>query len=88
MFAAGGWPARRHRRVLRPHRRLGARHVAALCVGMVIGAGIFKTAPMVAQSLPDAGLLTTLAVALLLAGVGVLAVGGLALAAVRARAGN
>ncbi|MFG6432712.1 APC family permease [Roseateles sp. LYH14W] len=38
-----------------PERRLGARHAGALCVGMVIGAGIFKTAPMVAQSLPDAG---------------------------------
>jgi basic amino acid/polyamine antiporter, APA family len=37
-----------------PERRLGARHAAALCVGMVVGAGIFKTSPMVAQSLPDA----------------------------------
>ncbi|HEY0955063.1 MAG TPA: APC family permease [Roseateles sp.] len=37
-----------------PERRLGARHAAALCVGMVIGAGIFKTSPMVAQSLPEA----------------------------------
>ena len=33
---------------------MGARHAAALCVGMVIGAGIFKTSPMVAQSLPEA----------------------------------
>ncbi|MGM9481426.1 APC family permease [Roseateles sp. NT4] len=38
-----------------PERRLGARHAAALCVGMVVGAGIFKTSPMVAQSLPEAG---------------------------------
>jgi basic amino acid/polyamine antiporter, APA family len=38
-----------------PERRLGARHAGALCVGMVIGAGIFKTSPMVAQSLPEAG---------------------------------
>lgn len=38
-----------------PERRLGARHAGALCVGMVVGAGIFKTSPMVAQSLPDAG---------------------------------
>jgi APA family basic amino acid/polyamine antiporter len=38
-----------------PERRLGARHAGALCIGMVIGAGIFKTSPMVAQSLPDAG---------------------------------
>lgn len=37
-----------------PERRLGARHAGALCVGMVVGAGIFKTSPMVAQSLPDA----------------------------------
>lgn len=40
--------------VAAPERRLGARHAAALCVGMVIGAGIFKTSPMVAQSLPEA----------------------------------
>ncbi|MFN3302930.1 MAG: APC family permease [Roseateles sp.] len=33
---------------------MGARHAAALCVGMVVGAGIFKTSPMVAQSLPEA----------------------------------
>ncbi len=37
-----------------PERRLGARHAAALCVGMVVGAGIFKTSPMVAQALPEA----------------------------------
>lgn len=37
-----------------PERRLGARHAGALCIGMVIGAGIFKTSPMVAQSLPEA----------------------------------
>ena len=30
------------------------RHAGALCVGMVVGAGIFKTSPMVAQSLPEA----------------------------------
>ncbi|HEY8881501.1 MAG TPA: amino acid permease, partial [Roseateles sp.] len=40
---------------MRPERHLGARHAGALCIGMVIGAGIFKTSPMVAQSLPDAG---------------------------------
>jgi APA family basic amino acid/polyamine antiporter len=39
---------------VQPERRLGARHAGALCVGMVIGAGIFKTSPMVAQALPDA----------------------------------
>jgi len=38
-----------------PERRLHTRHAGALCVGMVVGAGIFKTSPMVAQSLPDAG---------------------------------
>ncbi len=40
---------------MRPEPRLGARHAGALCVGMVVGAGIFKTSPMVAQSLPEAG---------------------------------
>lgn len=34
-----------------PRRRLDVRHAMALCVGMVVGAGIFKTSPMVAQSL-------------------------------------
>ncbi|MEJ6001143.1 amino acid permease [Paucibacter soli] len=34
-----------------PERRLDARHAVALCVGMVVGAGIFKTSPMVAQAL-------------------------------------
>ncbi|WP_457418981.1 APC family permease [Roseateles sp. P5_E7] len=38
-----------------PTRQLDARHAGALCVGMVVGAGIFKTSPMVAQSLPGAG---------------------------------
>jgi amino acid transporter len=37
-----------------PERRLLSRHATALCVGMVVGAGIFKTSPMVAQSLPEA----------------------------------
>lgn len=34
-----------------PQRRLDVRHAVAVCVGMVIGAGIFKTSPMVAGSL-------------------------------------
>ncbi|MDH0867851.1 APC family permease [Mitsuaria sp. GD03876] len=34
-----------------PQRILDVRHAMALCVGMVVGAGIFKTSPMVAQSL-------------------------------------
>jgi amino acid transporter len=34
-----------------PHRHLDVRHAVSVCVGMVIGAGIFKTSPMVAQSL-------------------------------------
>jgi len=34
-----------------PQRHLGVRHAVSVCVGMVIGAGIFKTSPMVAQSL-------------------------------------
>ncbi|WIT12119.1 APC family permease [Paucibacter sediminis] len=37
--------------LLLPERRLDARHAVALCVGMVVGAGIFKTSPMVAQAL-------------------------------------
>lgn len=34
-----------------PQRILDVRHAVALCVGMVVGAGIFKTSPMVAQLL-------------------------------------
>jgi len=34
-----------------PQRILDVRHAMALCIGMVIGAGIFKTSPMVAQFL-------------------------------------
>ena len=34
-----------------PHRQLGVWHAISVCVGMVVGAGIFKTSPMVAQSL-------------------------------------
>ena len=34
-----------------PIRRLDVKHAVALCVGMVVGAGIFKTSPMVAQAL-------------------------------------
>jgi len=37
--------------LLLPERRLDVRHAVALCVGMVVGAGIFKTSPMVAQAL-------------------------------------
>ena len=40
-----------------PHRHLGVWHAISVCVGMVIGAGIFKTSPMVAQSLPGSGAL-------------------------------
>ncbi|WP_422011960.1 APC family permease [Roseateles sp.] len=43
-----------HTAPAQPERRLGARHAAALCVGMIVGAGIFKTSPMVAQALPEA----------------------------------
>lgn len=38
-----------------PVRQLDTRHALALCVGMVIGAGIFKTSPMVAQALASDG---------------------------------
>jgi amino acid transporter len=34
-----------------PQRHLGVRHAVSVCVGMVIGAGIFKTSPTVAASL-------------------------------------
>ncbi|HXW64787.1 MAG TPA: APC family permease [Burkholderiaceae bacterium] len=37
-----------------PRRHLDVRHAMAVCVGMVIGAGIFRTAPNVAQSLMHA----------------------------------
>lgn len=40
-----------------PLRHLGVRHAMSVCVGMVIGAGIFRTAPNVAQSLMSAGTL-------------------------------
>jgi amino acid transporter len=36
-----------------PHRRLGVWHAISVCVGMVIGAGIFKSAPLAAQNIPD-----------------------------------
>jgi amino acid transporter len=35
----------------RPQRHLAVRHAVAVCVGMVIGAGIFKTSALVAASL-------------------------------------
>lgn len=34
-----------------PQRQLDVRHAVAVCVGMVIGAGIFKTSPMAAAAL-------------------------------------
>ncbi|OYT86758.1 MAG: amino acid permease [Burkholderiales bacterium PBB6] len=34
-----------------PRRQLGVWHAVSVCVGMVVGAGIFKTSPMVAASL-------------------------------------
>lgn len=38
-----------------PERRLDVRHAVAVCIGMVIGAGIFKTSPMVAGALASDG---------------------------------
>jgi APA family basic amino acid/polyamine antiporter len=38
-----------------PARILGARHAIAVCVGMVIGAGIFITTPAAAANLPHGG---------------------------------
>jgi amino acid transporter len=37
-----------------PHRRLGVWHAVAVCIGMVIGAGIFKSSPVAAANLPSA----------------------------------
>ncbi|MEL4179402.1 APC family permease [Roseateles sp. PN1] len=34
-----------------PQRQLDVKHAVALCVGMVVGAGIFKTSPLVAAAL-------------------------------------
>ncbi|HET8699405.1 MAG TPA: amino acid permease [Gammaproteobacteria bacterium] len=36
-----------------PRRRLGVWHAVSVCVGMVVGAGIFKSAPLAAQSIPS-----------------------------------
>jgi APA family basic amino acid/polyamine antiporter len=41
--------------VARPARTLSARHAIAVCVGMVIGAGIFITTPAAAANLPHGG---------------------------------
>jgi len=38
-----------------PRRHLGVQHAMAVCVGMVIGAGIFRTSPNVAHSVMSAG---------------------------------
>jgi APA family basic amino acid/polyamine antiporter len=38
-----------------PQRRLRVAHAVALCVGMVIGAGIFKSTPVAAANLPTSG---------------------------------
>jgi APA family basic amino acid/polyamine antiporter len=40
---------------LHPRRQLGVWHAISVCVGMVVGAGIFKTSPMVAASLAGDG---------------------------------
>lgn len=40
-----------------PRRHLGVRHAMAVCVGMVVGAGIFRTSPNVAASVVQDGLL-------------------------------
>ncbi|HET8696150.1 MAG TPA: amino acid permease [Gammaproteobacteria bacterium] len=36
-----------------PRRRLGVWHAVSVCVGMVVGAGIFKSAPLAAESIPS-----------------------------------
>jgi basic amino acid/polyamine antiporter, APA family len=40
-----------------PLRRLSAWHAVAVCIGMVIGAGIFKSSPVAAANLPSGGAL-------------------------------
>jgi APA family basic amino acid/polyamine antiporter len=40
-----------------PDRRLRVRHAVAVCIGMVVGAGIFKSTPFAAAHLPSAELL-------------------------------
>jgi amino acid transporter len=40
-----------------PLRRLGIWHAISVCVGMVIGAGIFVTAPLAAANVPSVGVL-------------------------------
>jgi basic amino acid/polyamine antiporter, APA family len=40
-----------------PRRQLSVWHAMSICVGMVIGAGIFKTSPIVAQNLDSASML-------------------------------
>jgi APA family basic amino acid/polyamine antiporter len=37
-----------------PQRRLHVVHAVAVCIGMVVGAGIFKTTPLAAANLPSA----------------------------------
>lgn len=39
------------RRVAGPRRQFGVWHAAAVCVGMVVGSGIFRTTPLAAQNL-------------------------------------
>ncbi|MCV2421370.1 APC family permease [Paucibacter sp. DJ2R-2] len=64
-----------------PARQLDVRHAVALCVGMVVGAGIFKTSPMVAQALSgDAALLAAWALGGLLSFIGALCFAELAAA--------
>lgn len=56
-----------------PHRQLGVWHAVSVCVGMVVGAGIFKTSPMVASSLAsDTALYLTWALGGVLSFVGAL----------------
>ena len=50
-------PGRAETDLAQPRRHLEVRHAMAVCVGMVIGAGIFRTSPNVAQSVMNAGTL-------------------------------
>jgi amino acid transporter len=40
-----------------PLRRLSVRHAISVCIGMVIGAGIFVTTPLAAANVPSVGIL-------------------------------
>ncbi len=56
-FAAMTSSPNRAGTVVAPQRKLEVRHAVAVCVGMVIGAGIFKTSPLVAANVSSDAML-------------------------------